>query len=77
MQGLPGAAQLDMNVSCLFMHEVRDATALFSSLIASFSYGTSTNMVNTKILNISTKIIKTKPIANQQGFSFLSLCSLV
>jgi hypothetical protein len=23
MQGLPGAAQLDMNVSCLFMHEVR------------------------------------------------------
>ena len=23
IQGLPGAAQLDMNVSCLFMHEVR------------------------------------------------------
>jgi hypothetical protein len=22
VQGLPGAAQLDMNVSCLFMHEV-------------------------------------------------------
>lgn len=22
IQGLPGAAQLDMNVSCLFMHEV-------------------------------------------------------
>jgi len=24
IQGLPGAAQLDMNVSCLFMHEVKD-----------------------------------------------------
>ncbi|CAF4748110.1 unnamed protein product, partial [Rotaria magnacalcarata] len=23
LQGLPGAAQLDMNVSCLFMHELR------------------------------------------------------
>ena len=23
IQGLPGAAQLDMNVSCLFMHELR------------------------------------------------------
>jgi hypothetical protein len=23
IQGLPGAAQLDMNVSCLFMHEVK------------------------------------------------------
>jgi hypothetical protein len=23
LQGLPGAAQLDMNISCLFMHEVR------------------------------------------------------
>lgn len=22
IQGLPGAAQLDMNVSCLYMHEV-------------------------------------------------------
>jgi hypothetical protein len=24
IQGLPGAAQLDMNVSCLFMHEVKN-----------------------------------------------------
>jgi hypothetical protein len=29
IQGLPGAAQLDMNVSCLFMHEVRTNSHIF------------------------------------------------
>jgi hypothetical protein len=28
LQGLPGAAQLDMNVSCLFMHEVKKEFSL-------------------------------------------------
>jgi hypothetical protein len=31
IQGLPGAAQLDMNVSCLFMHEVKKKTFLYLS----------------------------------------------
>jgi hypothetical protein len=37
LQGLPGAAQLDMNVSCLFMHEVKtNATIFFKSLFCFF-----------------------------------------
>jgi len=36
IQGLPGAAQLDMNVSCLFMHEVKRFDLLFNLKIYSF-----------------------------------------
>lgn len=31
LQSLPGAAQLDMNVSCLFMHEVNSHSLISSS----------------------------------------------
>lgn len=55
VQGLPGAAQLDMNVSCLFMHEVRIIKMklfkfFFSndSVIFHFSYDININMVNMK-----------------------------
>jgi len=53
IQGLPGAAQLDMNVSCLFMHEVKNRfffkfkKSVFFSL--SFSYDININMENMKI----------------------------
>ena len=61
IQGLPGAAQLDMNVSCLFMHEVWRRQSIASELFSEnrlfhFSYVTSTNMVNIKTWSISTKI---------------------
>ena len=56
------AAQLDMNVSCLFMHEVteRGVAAMRSCRCFSFSYGINISSVNTKIWNEPVPVKKTQ-----------------
>jgi hypothetical protein len=47
LQGLPGAAQLDMNVSCLFMHEVKYLFCFdYLQIFIFSSYDININMVN-------------------------------
>ncbi len=55
---LQGAAQLDMNVSCLFMHEVKIFFLLFNYLkiFICSSYDININVENMKNWNISAKI---------------------
>jgi hypothetical protein len=66
LKGLPNASQLDMNVSCLFMHEVKAFFFVLSIILfLSSSYDININMVNMKNYNISTKINRIIPNVNE------------